>query len=63
MVVSPVVGFLVAYLLMTAICGPASVLETTAFVFHAPISTTHTITSAVMGVALCYWILHLFSAL
>jgi PiT family inorganic phosphate transporter len=28
----------------------ASVLYTTAFVFHAPISTTHTITSAVMGV-------------
>jgi PiT family inorganic phosphate transporter len=27
----------------------ASVLYTTAFVFHAPISTTHTITSAVMG--------------
>ena len=25
-------------------------LYTTAFVFHAPISTTHTITSAVMGV-------------
>ncbi|WP_420112006.1 inorganic phosphate transporter [Pseudactinotalea sp.] len=28
----------------------ASVLYTTAFVFHAPISTTHTITSAIMGV-------------
>jgi PiT family inorganic phosphate transporter len=28
----------------------ASVLYTTAYVFHAPISTTHTITSAVMGV-------------
>ncbi|HET6685672.1 MAG TPA: anion permease [Jiangellaceae bacterium] len=28
----------------------ASVLYTTAFAFHAPISTTHTITSAVMGV-------------
>jgi PiT family inorganic phosphate transporter len=28
----------------------ASVLYTAAFVFHAPISTTHTITSAVMGV-------------
>ena len=28
----------------------ASILYTTAFVFHAPISTTHTITSAVMGV-------------
>jgi PiT family inorganic phosphate transporter len=28
----------------------ASVLYTTAFVFEAPISTTHTITSAVMGV-------------
>lgn len=28
----------------------AGVLYTTAFVFHAPISTTHTITSAVMGV-------------
>jgi PiT family inorganic phosphate transporter len=28
----------------------ASVLYTTAFVFHAPISTTHVITSAVMGV-------------
>ena len=28
----------------------SSVLYTTAFVFHAPISTTHTITSAVMGV-------------
>jgi PiT family inorganic phosphate transporter len=27
----------------------ASVLYTTAFVFHAPISTTHTITSAIMG--------------
>lgn len=27
----------------------ATVLYTTAFVFHAPISTTHTITSAVMG--------------
>ncbi len=27
----------------------AGVLYTTAFVFHAPISTTHTITSAVMG--------------
>jgi PiT family inorganic phosphate transporter len=27
----------------------ASVLYTTAFAFHAPISTTHTITSAVMG--------------
>ena len=27
----------------------ASVLYTTAFVFQAPISTTHTITSAVMG--------------
>ena len=25
------------------------VLYTTAFVFHAPISTTHTITSAIMG--------------
>jgi PiT family inorganic phosphate transporter len=28
----------------------ASVLYTTAYAFHAPISTTHTITSAVMGV-------------
>jgi PiT family inorganic phosphate transporter len=28
----------------------ASVLYTTAFLFHAPISTTHTITSAIMGV-------------
>lgn len=28
----------------------ASVLYTTAFVFHAPISTTHTITSSIMGV-------------
>ncbi|MFI7589181.1 anion permease [Spongisporangium articulatum] len=28
----------------------ASVLYTTAFAFHAPISTTHTITSAIMGV-------------
>ena len=28
----------------------ASVLYTTAFVYHAPISTTHTITSAIMGV-------------
>ena len=28
----------------------ASVLYTTAFVFHAPISTTQTITSAIMGV-------------
>ncbi len=28
----------------------ASVLYTTAYVFQAPISTTHTITSAVMGV-------------
>ncbi|TDE88331.1 inorganic phosphate transporter [Occultella glacieicola] len=28
----------------------SSVLYTTAFVFHAPISTTHTITSAIMGV-------------
>jgi PiT family inorganic phosphate transporter len=28
----------------------ASVLYTTAFVFHAPISTTHTITSAILGV-------------
>jgi PiT family inorganic phosphate transporter len=28
----------------------ASILYTTAFVFHAPISTTHSITSAVMGV-------------
>jgi PiT family inorganic phosphate transporter len=28
----------------------ASVLYTTAYVFEAPISTTHTITSAVMGV-------------
>jgi len=28
----------------------ASVLYTTAFVFHAPVSTTHTITSAIMGV-------------
>jgi PiT family inorganic phosphate transporter len=28
----------------------ASVLYTTAFAFQAPISTTHTITSAVMGV-------------
>jgi inorganic phosphate transporter, PiT family len=28
----------------------AAVLYTTAFVFHAPISTTHTITSAIMGV-------------
>lgn len=28
----------------------AGVLYTTAFVFHAPISTTHTITSAIMGV-------------
>jgi PiT family inorganic phosphate transporter len=28
----------------------ASVLYTTAFVFQAPISTTHTITSAIMGV-------------
>ena len=28
----------------------AGVLYTTAFVFEAPISTTHTITSAVMGV-------------
>ena len=28
----------------------AAVLYTTAFAFHAPISTTHTITSAVMGV-------------
>lgn len=28
----------------------ASVLYLTAFVFHAPISTTHVITSAVMGV-------------
>ncbi|WP_232678249.1 inorganic phosphate transporter, partial [Nocardioides sp. R-C-SC26] len=27
----------------------AGVLYTTAFAFHAPISTTHTITSAVMG--------------
>jgi PiT family inorganic phosphate transporter len=27
----------------------SSVLYTTAFVFHAPISTTHTITSAIMG--------------
>ncbi|MGB0101702.1 MAG: inorganic phosphate transporter, partial [Nocardioides sp.] len=27
----------------------AGVLYTTAFVFHAPISTTHTITSAIMG--------------
>ena len=27
----------------------AGVLYTTAFVYHAPISTTHTITSAVMG--------------
>ncbi len=27
----------------------ATVLYTTAFVFHAPISTTHTITSAIMG--------------
>jgi PiT family inorganic phosphate transporter len=27
----------------------AAVLYTTAFVYHAPISTTHTITSAVMG--------------
>ena len=27
----------------------AAVLYTTAFAFHAPISTTHTITSAVMG--------------
>ena len=27
----------------------ASVLYTTAFVFHAPVSTTHTITSAIMG--------------
>jgi PiT family inorganic phosphate transporter len=26
------------------------VLYTTAFVYHAPISTTHTITSAIMGV-------------
>jgi PiT family inorganic phosphate transporter len=28
----------------------ASVLYTTAFVYHAPVSTTHTITSAIMGV-------------
>jgi PiT family inorganic phosphate transporter len=28
----------------------ASVLYTSAYVFHAPISTTHTITSAIMGV-------------
>lgn len=28
----------------------ASVLYTTAFIWHAPISTTHTITSSVMGV-------------
>ncbi|WP_277050470.1 inorganic phosphate transporter [Ruania albidiflava] len=28
----------------------AGVLYTTAFIFHAPISTTHTITSAIMGV-------------
>lgn len=28
----------------------ASVLYSTAFIFHAPISTTHTITSAIMGV-------------
>jgi PiT family inorganic phosphate transporter len=28
----------------------ATVLYTTAFVFQAPISTTHTITSAIMGV-------------
>ena len=27
----------------------SSVLYTTAFVYHAPISTTHTITSAIMG--------------
>jgi PiT family inorganic phosphate transporter len=27
----------------------AAVLYTTAFAFHAPISTTHTITSAIMG--------------
>ncbi|MCW2849872.1 MAG: pitA, partial [Marmoricola sp.] len=27
----------------------ASVLYTTAFIYHAPISTTHTITSAIMG--------------
>jgi PiT family inorganic phosphate transporter len=27
----------------------AGVLYTTAFAFHAPISTTHTITSAIMG--------------
>ena len=28
----------------------ASILYTTAFIFHAPISTTHTITSSIMGV-------------
>ena len=36
----------------------AGVLYTTAFVFHAPISTTHTITSAIMGTGA----IHRFSA-
>ena len=52
-----VLGFLPdpAYAAGVSGCGAAeavaaSVLYTTAFVYEAPISTTHTITSAVMGV-------------